>query len=73
MTELTAIYILSFIIVVLLPLIGVLAKDGARLFKSIKTALADGKLTDVEIDIILKDTGIVLRTVVRIIEKIFYR
>lgn len=71
MDESTIIYTLTFIIMVVIPLISILAKDGTKLFRGVKKALADGKLTDEEIDLILADTGVVLRSLVRLIEKIF--
>jgi len=43
------------------------------LFSDVKIALTDGKLTPEEIDIILKDVGVVLRTLVRLVEKIALR
>lgn len=73
MNELTIIYVLAFIIAVLIPLFGVLAKDGAKLFRDIKEALNDGKLSDTEIDLILADTGILLSSIVKLIEAILIR
>ena len=73
MIDLSTINILIALLIILVPLFGALAKDGAKLVRDIKEALADRELTNDEIDLILKDAGFVLRSLVRIIEKIFTR
>lgn len=73
MDSTTIIYILSLVVAVILPLGGVLAKDGAKLYRDVREALKDGRLSDDEIDLILADTGVVLRSIVRLMEKIFVK
>jgi len=73
MDELTIIYLLTFVIVILLPLITVLIKDGANLYRSVRTALEDDKLTNEEIDEILAKTGVMLRSIVRLIEAMYLK
>jgi hypothetical protein len=70
MDELQIIYILTFIVAVIIPLFGVLAKDGAYLYREVKKAMEDGKLTEDEIDRILLGVGRLLRSIVRLIEAI---
>ncbi len=73
MNELTIIFILSFVIVVLLPLLGLLAKDVTTLIKRVKDASKDGIITKDEVDDIVKDVGAVLRSIVRLFEAVFIR
>jgi len=61
----TLIFVTAFII----PLFSILTKDGVKLYKSIRDGLEDGKLTNEEIDLIVKNTGVVLRSIVRLVEK----
>lgn len=70
MKETTIIYILSFMIIFGMPFIAALAKDASKLFSDVKIGLEDGKLSPDEIDIILKDVGVILRSIVRLIEKV---
>jgi len=73
MDELTIIYILIFVVTVLIPLFGVLAKDGAYLYREIKKALEDDKLTNDEIDRILNGVGRLLTSIVRMLEAILMK
>ncbi len=69
MIDISTLNILITLLVVITPLFGLLAKDGAILFRNVKKAMEDGKLTDDEIDLILKDAGVILRSIVRLVEK----
>lgn len=73
MVDISTLNILIALLVVLVPLFGLLAKDGTKLYRDIRDALKDRRLSDAEIDLIVADTGLVLRSIVRIIEKLFVR
>lgn len=73
MVDISTFNILLTSLVVLIPLFGLLAKDGTKLYRDIRDALKDGKLSNAEIDVIVADTGVVLRSIVRIVEKLFVK
>lgn len=73
MIDISTFNILLTLLVVLMPLFGLLAKDGSKLYRSIAKALEDGTITNDEMKIIIDNTGVVLRSIVILIDKtLFY-
>lgn len=72
--EITTLIIwLLFITSILLPLFAIIIKDGVSLFRAISKALEDKKITEEEIDNIIKETGDFLKSLVKILETIFVK
>jgi len=63
-------YILLFVVSVLIPLSIGLAKDGAYLYRETKKALADGVISDIEMERILEGVGRFLTSIVRLGEAV---
>ncbi len=73
MIDISTFNILLTLLFVLMPLFVFLAKDGAKLYRDIRDALKDGELSSAEIDLIIADTGVVLRSIVRLIEAVLLK
>lgn len=73
MVDILTYNVLLTLLVFLMPLFMLLAKDGAKLYRDIRDALKDGELSSAEIDLIIADTGVVLRSIVRLIEAVLLK